>query len=122
MIEHNWFRDHSILEVRPRGSLQPNDFAILAKQVDPVIIEHGRLEGLLIDAVDFSGWESFAALVTHCQFVRNHHRHIHKIAIVSDHSLLAFMPQLVDHFVCAEVRPFAVADRGRALDWLAEAG
>jgi hypothetical protein len=122
MIEHYWHREHSVLEVRPMGPLQASDFRALAAQVDPVISEHGRLSGLLINAEHFPGWESFAALVSHCVFVRDHHKHIGKIAVVSDHTLLGFMPNLVDHFVSAEVRPFPASELPRALDWLAEPG
>lgn len=122
MIEHNWYRKHQVLEVRPVGELGVDDFDALAAQVDPIIREYGYMGGLLINAADFAGWESFASLVHHCQFIREHHKHIHKIAVVSDHSLLGFMPRLVDHFVSAEVRPFAASERRRALDWLAETG
>lgn len=122
MIEHNWFCEHSVLEVRPVGTLQEGDFQLLAGQVDPILAEYGPLVGLLVDGSDFAGWQSFASLVAHCRFIRDGHRHIHKVAVVSDHTLLGFMPRLVDHFVGAEVRPFALAERERALDWLCGAG
>lgn len=122
MIDHDWYREHTILEVRPLGSLQEEDFNALAAQVDPVISEYGRLDGLLINAQDFAGWESFAALISHCVFVRDHHKHIHKVAVVSDQTLLGFVPRLVDHFVSAEVRPFPSSDYEKALEWLAEPG
>ncbi|MCX2832700.1 SpoIIAA family protein [Microbulbifer thermotolerans] len=122
MIDHNWHWGHKVLEVRPSGPLEEEDFRILTAQVDPVISEYGRLNGLLVDARDFAGWESFATLVCHCKFVRDHHRYIHRIAVVSDHGLLGYMPRLVDHFVSAEVRPFPSADYTRALEWLAEPG
>lgn len=122
MIKYDWHQEHRVLEVRPVGELKVEDFTALSAQVDPVIQTYGRLGGLLINAADFAGWESFVALVTHCQFIRGHHRHIHRIAVVSDHTLMGFMPRLVDHFVSAEVRPFATSERRQALDWLAEAG
>ncbi|SDZ84033.1 STAS/SEC14 domain-containing protein [Microbulbifer marinus] len=122
MIDHQWHLSHTVLEVKPLGPLTAEDFQSLQAQVDPVISEHGRLSGLLINAQDFSGWESFAALVSHCRFVRDHHKHIHKIAVVSDEPLLGYMPRLVDHFVSAEVRPFSSVEFKRALAWLGEAG
>lgn len=122
MIEHHWLRNHTILEIVPRWPLTSVDFASLAAQVDPIISEQGSLSGLLINVEDFAGWENFSALVSHCVFIRNHQRHIHKIAVISDQALLGFMPRLVDHFVSAEVRPFAVSEKGKALDWLAQAG
>ncbi|SHE69939.1 SpoIIAA-like [Microbulbifer donghaiensis] len=122
MIDHNWHRGHRILEVRPLGPLTEDDFQSLEAQVDPVISERGPLTGLLVDAQNFAGWESFAALVSHCRFVRDHHKHIRRIAVVSDLPLLGYMPRLVDHFVSAEVRPFSSVDYQPALAWLAEAG
>lgn len=122
MIEHNWFCEHRVLQVCPRGPLQKEDFLALAGQVDPVIAGRGHLAGVLIEAADFPGWEDFTALISHFRFIRDHHARIHKVAVVSDQTLLGFMPRLMDHFVGAEVRPFMCADRSRALDWLCEAG
>ncbi|MFC6631901.1 STAS/SEC14 domain-containing protein [Microbulbifer taiwanensis] len=122
MIDHNWYLEHRVLEVRPIGPLTEDDFQSLAAQVDPVIRECGRLSGLLINAQHFAGWDNFVALLAHLRFVRDHQKHIHKIAVVSDHKLLGIMPRLVDHFVSAEVRPFASAEFQRALDWLGEPG
>ncbi|MCA0900965.1 SpoIIAA family protein [Microbulbifer agarilyticus] len=122
MIEHCWHHDHDILEIRPVAELKPAEFRALAAQVDPVICQHGALHGLLIDARNFRGWQNFAALVSHCVFTRNQHRHLHRIAVLSDNTLLAFMPQLLNHFVSAEVRPFPSEAEESALAWLAHHG
>nr|WP_255771371.1 STAS/SEC14 domain-containing protein [Microbulbifer guangxiensis] len=122
MIEHRWHQDHGILEVEPHGPLQASDFSLLAEQVDPVLRERELLSGLLINGSDFSGWEDFSALLSHFRFVREHHRHIHKVAVLSDHSLLRLMPALVSHFVSAEARPFSLRERREALEWLAAPG
>lgn len=122
MIDHHWYHNHSVLEVSPRAPLQAKDFEALAAQVDPVIEEHGSLAGILIEAESFPGWEDFAALVSHCTFIRDHHRQVHKVAVVSDQTLLGYMPRLVDHFVSADVRPFPRAEKQRALEWLSEPG
>lgn len=122
MIEHCWHHNHDILEIRPVAELNPAEFRALAAQVDPIISQQGRLLGLLIDARHITGWQNFAALVSHCVFVRNQHRYLHKIAIISDNTLLSFMPQLLNHFVAAQVRPFRSKDVDSALEWLAQAG
>lgn len=122
MIEHCWHHDHDILEIRPVADLKPAEFRALAAQVDPVICQHGRLQGLLIDARHRRGWQNFAALVSHCVFTRNQHGRLHHIAVLSDNSLLGFMPQLLNHFVAAEVRPFPGAEEDAALEWLAHPG
>ncbi|WP_295799258.1 STAS/SEC14 domain-containing protein [uncultured Microbulbifer sp.] len=122
MIEHCWHHNHDILEIRPVAHVNPAEFRALAAQVDPVISQQGGLQGLLIDARHFTGWQSFADLVSHCVFIRNQHRQLHKIAILSDNTLLRFMPQLLNHFVAAEVRPFRGSELQPALDWLSQAG
>lgn len=122
MIEYKWCQGHRILEVRPNGRFATEDFHQLASQVDPVIREQGRIEGLLIDAQDFAGWENFVAMITHFSFVHDHQKHIQKIAVVSDNPVLSFMPSLVCHFISAEVRPFAVSEKSQALEWLENPG
>lgn len=44
----------------------------------------------MIQAGSFPGWESFAALVSHMRFVRDHHRSIGKVAAVSDSIILEY--------------------------------
>jgi len=122
MIEHKWFQGHKILEVRPKGKFTAEDFHQLASQVDPVIREQGRIQGLLIDAQDFAGWENFVAMITHFRFVHDHQRHIQRIAVVSDNPVLSFMPHLVCHFISAEVRPFTLSEKKQALEWLENPG
>lgn len=119
MIIHHWHRDNSILEVAPQGPLQAADFRSLASMVDPHILDEGNLKGLMISAEQFDGWESFAALIDHLNFVRDHHRSIRRIALLSDSPVFGVLPRILDHFVSAEVRPFAQAERNDALEWLA---
>jgi hypothetical protein len=118
MIQHELLRDLGILTIEPRGPLEAGDFSALAAVVDPYIEQHGKLDGLLVSAPSFPGWDDFAALLSHLRFVRDHHRKIRRIAVVSDSAVLAVAPKLANHFVSAEVRTFAAADRAAALDWL----
>lgn len=121
MIEHELQRERGILILRPVGPLQADDFSALAGVVDPYIERHGSLDGLMIDAPSFPGWDDFAALLSHLRFVRDHHRKIKRIAVVSGSAVLAVGPKIANHFVSAEVRAFGAADRAAALAWL-EAG
>lgn len=118
MLQHELLRDRGILILRPEGALRAEDFAALAGAVDPYLEQHGELKGLMIDAPSFPGWEDFAALVSHLRFVRDHHRRIRRIAMVSDSALLTVGPKIANHFVSAEVRAFETAARAAALAWL----
>lgn len=118
MIQHELLREQGILILKPEGALRAEDFAALAGTVDPYLEERGALKGLVIEAPSFPGWEDFAALVSHLRFVRDHHRRVRRVAVVSDSPLLALGPKIASHFVSAELRTFGSADRAAALSWI----
>jgi len=118
MLQYELLDERGILVVKPEGALCAEDFSALAAAVDPYIEQRGELAGLVIDAPQFPGWENFAALLSHLRFVRDHHRRIRRIAVVTDSALLAVGPRIAKHFVNAEVRSFDSADRAAALAWI----
>jgi hypothetical protein len=118
MLTHELLRDKGILLIRPEGAIQPGDFESVARLVDPYIEQTGELRGVMIEAASFPGWDSFAALVSHLRFVRDHHRVIAKIAAVSDSAILSIAPHIAKHFVKAELRHFHAHERAAALAWL----
>ena len=118
MIQHELLREQGILTIRPEGALRAEDFTALAAVVDPYIEQHGKLNGLMIEAPSFPGWDSFAALLSHLRFVRDHHRQIRRIAVVSDSALLAAAPKIASHFVSAQLRTFEASGRAAALAWV----
>ena len=78
MLAHELLRDKGILLLRPQGPIQAGDFESVAKLVDPYIEQTGGLRGVMIEAPSFPGWDSVAALVSHLQFVRDHHQAHHQ--------------------------------------------
>ncbi|TVS87180.1 STAS/SEC14 domain-containing protein [Mycobacterium helveticum] len=119
MIDYDLDTEHSILEVRPKSALDKADFVELAKAVDPQIEAHGDLAGLIISASSFPGWDSFGSMVTHFRFVRDHHRHVKKVAVVTDSHLGDVAEHLAAHFVSAEIRHFPAAGMEQARQWIA---
>ena len=118
MIQHELLREQGILVVKPEGALRAEDFTALAAAIDPYIEQNGELNGLMLEAPSFPGWENFAALLSHLRFVRDHHRRIERIAVVTDSALLAVAPKIASHFVSAQLRTFDTASRAAALAWL----
>ena len=118
MVEHELRQSEGILILRPKDRLEAIDFENLAKEVDPYIEANGKLHGIFLDAESFPGWKDFAGLIAHLRFVREHHRQIEKVAVVSDSSFLAFAPKIASHFVQADVRHFSQSQRDAALAWL----
>jgi len=118
MIKHELLREQGILIVTPEGPLEKTDFEAITLEVDPYIEENGKLNGLLIYAQSFPGWNDFSALVSHLTFVKNHHQNIRKVAAVTDSGFLSIMPRIANHFVAANVKHFEFGDKEEALGWL----
>jgi len=118
MIEHTLDTANSILYLRPKSALEQGDFAQLAKTVDPHIEKTGGLAGLIIEAPRFPGWESFGAMAAHFRFVRDHHKRIRKVALVTDSAIGNVAQHLASHFVSAEIRHFAAGELEAAKQWV----
>ncbi len=120
MIDYHLDPSTAVLTIRPESALDKSDFEELAKVVDPQIEEHGDLNGLIVEAPRFPGWDSFGALVTHLRFVRDHHQHVKKIAVVTDSHLGEVAEHLASHFVSADIRHFPADDADEARRWIIE--
>jgi stage II sporulation SpoAA-like protein len=118
MIEYHLDTEHSILHVQPKSAIAQDDFTKLAKAVDPHIEATGGLAGLILEAPKFPGWQSLGAMVTHFRFVRDHHKHVKKIAVVTDSALGDFAQRLASHFVSAEIRHFPAGQVEEAQQWI----
>ena len=118
MIEYDLDTAHSILHVRPTSALQQEDFARLARAVDPYIEATGTLAGLIVEAPGFPGWDSLAAMAAHFRFVRDHHKHVEKVAVVTDAALGTVAEKLASHFVSAKIRHFGAGEVEAARRWI----
>jgi len=87
MIEYSLDTEHSILLVQPKSAIEKDDFVKLAKAVDPHIEATGGLAGLIVEAPSFPGWKSFGAMVKQFRFVRDHHKRLKRIGIVTNSAL-----------------------------------
>ena len=118
MIDHTLDATNSILHLRPKSALQKEDFERLAKIVDPHIEKTGGLAGLIVEAVKFPGWDSFGALAGHLRFVRDHHRKVKRIAVVTDSAFGGIGEKLGSHFVAAEIKHFPAGQAEAAKRWI----
>ena len=118
MIDRHWDVDNAILTVRPEAPLAASDFAELARIVDPTIEQGHDVAGLIIDAPNFPGWDSFGALVSHLRFVHDHHKHVQQIAVVTDSPVAGIAEHLVSHFVAADIRKFPAGRLDQAREWI----
>jgi len=118
MIDYHLDTATSILTLRPESALEKNDFIEVAQALDPQIDQHGDLAGLIIAAPHFPGWDSFGALVNHLRFIRDHHQHVKKIAMVTDSPLGNVAEHITGHFISAEVKHFPAGEGEAARTWI----
>lgn len=107
--------------LQPEGELSAADFASASKIIDPYIESNGKLNGLIIYVQSFPGWDSFAALISHFKFIRNHHTQVSHIALVTDSAIGGFGENIASHFVSAEIQSFAFSELEAAQQWILSA-
>jgi hypothetical protein len=118
MISYELDENAGVLTVRPEGKLETQDFLTLSEVVDPFIEERGRMNGIIIVTEKFPGWEDFNGMLGHMRFVRNHHRKIAKVAIVTDSKIADVAESLGKHFVKASIKHFSFKDFESAKRWI----
>ena len=118
MIHVELLPDTGILIITPQGALSADDFREVAAVADPYIADKGQLTGLMIRAASFPGWDSFASLIEHLKFVRDHHRKIARVAAVTDSGFIKVARAVARHFAQPDIRQFPHDQEVRALAWL----
>lgn len=116
MLEVTLFANYCLIQ--PQGPLTKQDFTEIARRIDPLIENRGRLDGLIVKARDFPGWQGLPDVIAHFRFVKNHHRVIKKVALVTDTKIAEVVPAIVGHFVSAEVKHFDFDRFDEAVAWI----
>lgn len=108
----------SLAILTPQGTLSEADFAAARRIIDPLIAQAGGLKGIIIHAERFPGWDSLSAMMSHLQFVHDHHRKLDKVAIATDSPIGSALQGLAQHFIAAQVRSFAYDELAQAKAWI----
>jgi len=118
MLEYSILKSEGILVLKPQSALSKEDFGGLSAAVDSYLADHPKLHGVLVCSKGFPGWENFGGFTAHMYFVREHHRKVERVAIVTDSHFAGIAESLGKHFTSAEVQHFPFVDEAKALDWL----
>jgi len=119
MIKADLNSDKGILNLKPSGPLEAADFDRLAALADPYIAKNGGLAGIMIEAEQFPGWKNLAGMFKHFRFVRNHHRKVRRVALVTDARIGKIAERFARHFIVAQVKRFPAGHAGEARRWIA---
>ena len=118
MLHFERLPDKNILVVTPHGPLESADFEKFKAEMDAPATSQGKMTRLMIRTRSFPGWANVRAFASHLKFVRNRHRQIERIAVVSDSRLLKVLPGLARYFVHPDIRHFDFAQGDQAAGWL----
>ena len=110
--------DTGIATLTPDGALAESDFITATNVIDSYLEKTDKLNGIIIHTKQFPGWDSFASLMKHFKFVKDHHKKVSHVAVVTDSVIGDFAEKIVAHFIAAEIRHFAFDDLNKARDWI----
>jgi hypothetical protein len=116
-LSHRLIPESGVIVAEIKQALGPSDFAALAATADDWIKTHGSLSGLVLHAHHFPGWESLRGMISHLRFVRDHHKEVKRVALVTEARLASITEQLAAHFVKAEVKTFGFDKLEEATAW-----
>jgi hypothetical protein len=118
MLAYTMMVPEGILELKPDAPLSKEDFSGLSAVVDSYLSTHDKLQGVLIHAKTFPGWDDFGGFTAHMHFVRAYHEQVKRVAVVTDSSIAGLAESLGRHFTSAEVKHFPFSNETAALVWL----
>jgi hypothetical protein len=116
-ITHRLLPDAGVIVIEVKHALRAEDFDSLSATADQWIKEKGALNGMVVHAHHFPGWENLAGLIKHVRFVKDHHKKIRRIAVVTNARLASLAPSIAEHFVEAEIQNFAYDKLDDAIAW-----
>ena len=121
MVNLQVLRDEGIIIVEPSGHLEEADLLEIEKEIKTIIEEKTFLAGLIIHTKSFPGWDDLNAFKHHLQFVKDFHKQIKRVAIVTDYALARLAPGIASKFVDAELKHFPFNNYDQARQWIKKA-
>jgi len=115
-VKLNEIEGIAILE--PDGALSEEDFKSAAAIIDPYIETSGILNGIIVHVKKFPGWNSFSALITHLEFIKEHHKKVSHVAFVTNSPVGAFAEHVASHFINAEIKSFSFSELENSVEWI----
>lgn len=118
MLAYHLNPQTGIVELRPRGPLEAQDFTSLSLTMRSYIEDHGKLRGLVLELDRFPGFDDWDAVAAQLRFVRQHLPKVDRIALITDNPWLEPLPDVVRLLTPFEVRRFPLERRGDAYAWI----
>lgn len=118
MIEFLPQNDGNLVALNFDGKITHEELEALEPMIDAQIEKDGGEIRLLLDLVDFEGYEDLHAMWEHFIIVKNHHSAVKRIAILGDEEWERRVAQLAARFSLADVGFYEPGETAAALEWL----
>jgi len=119
MLNINLDLEKNIVVLEPDDKLTEKDFVHARNIIDEHLhLKDQTIEGIIIHSEHFPGWEDFTALIAHLKFVKDHHKQVKKVALVTDSKLSKIAEVLGSHFVAAQIKSFPHQQIADAKNWI----
>lgn len=118
MLKVELDEESGMVTLIPDGALSEQDFEYASSVIDPYLEKSGNLKWIIILTKIFPGWESLDSLLKHFKFVKEHHKKVSHVALVTD-SILGDIGEIIaGHFVAAEIKHFPFDELNDAQNWI----
>ena len=118
-LAHRLLPESGVIVAEVSEPLRAQDFDALAATAQKWLETHDGLQGIVLRARKFHGWQNTRALRRHIRFVRDHQRKIRRIAVATNSKLADVAPRVARHIVQPEVRAFGYDELDKAVSWAA---
>lgn len=108
----------SIITLVPDDPLTLEDFQSAKRIIDDHLSLKGRLKGIIIQTEDFPGWASFKVFLGHLKFIKDHHKWVKHVALVTNSPVAQLAETLAKHFINAKIRHFSFDEEEHARGWI----
>ena len=117
-VSYRVLEEGKVLLIEPRERLSREDFDALESTADFWIESAGgSLEGWVVHAPNFPGWQDLGSFLRHIRFIRDHQRKAKRIALAVDGKIAEIGPSLAEHFIHAQIKQFGAEQIDQAIAW-----
>jgi hypothetical protein len=121
MIEFLPQNDGNLVALNLQGKITHEEFEALTPMIDSQIEKDGGEIRLLLDLVEFEGYEDLHALWEHFVLVKNHHKFVKRVAVLGSAEWEKRFAQLAGQFALADVGYYEAGEMEDAIGWLCQA-
>jgi hypothetical protein len=121
MIQFLPQNDGNLVAIKLSGTVTHEEFEALEPMLDDQIDRDGGSIALLLDLLEFEGYEDLHALWEHFTIVRKHNDEVKRIAVLGNREWERRFAELAVRLVVADVGYYGAGEQEQAIEFLQRA-